>query len=147
MAATVLLSCGWRCPREIARNRRKRQTDDLKKSAFIETVTASFGRSPENGEGAEVSLVPFFASLGYPSLLMTAETNTRIAPQGARSLILKRNFLPHDAKISTEIAKDFRRIIAYPPRKKTKPFLLVADWAFVLLGGPVGHPRPPDGEF
>ena len=41
---------GW-CPREIARNRRKRQTDGLKKSAFIETVPASFGNRQKRRRG------------------------------------------------------------------------------------------------
>ena len=45
-----------------------------------------------------------------------------------------RILLPHRAIISTEIGESLRRFITLSPLEKTRPFLSLADWAFVFVG-------------
>ena len=76
-------------------------------------------------------------TLSYLRYLLTVETSTIKAATEIATLTRK-NFLPHRATISTEIGENFGSVIAYPPRKKLRPFPLARIGPLPLLAVPRG---------
>ena len=75
--------------------------------------------------------------LSYLRYLLTVETSTIKAATDIATL-MRKNFLPHRATISTEIGENFGSVIAYPPRKKLRPFPLARIGPLPLLAVPRG---------
>lgn len=76
-------------------------------------------------------------TLSYLRYLLTVETSTIKAATEIATLTRK-NFLPPRATISTEIGENFGSVIAYPPRKKLRPFPLARIGPLPLLAVPRG---------
>ena len=81
---------------------------------------------------------PLRSEPGYPSALKTVEISTRTSPIGTTSRNRKRNFLPHNAMISTEIGEFLKAFIAEPPSWKAKSPSAATVGLFALLALPHG---------
>ena len=81
---------------------------------------------------------PLRSEPGYPSTLKTVEISTRTSPIGTISRNRKRNFLPHNAMISTEIGEFLKAFIAEPPSWKAKSPSAATVGLFALLALPHG---------